>query len=330
MKRRDFATFLVGATAFPVLWWRAALAQQPAMPVIGFLSPAAADDLHGDRVEAFRKGLRDVGFVEGENVTIDYRWAENRNDRLPELAADLVRRQVAVIAVPLSTPGALAAKAATTTIPIAFYVGSDPVALGLVASLARPGGNLTGVTSLSLQIGAKRLEMVHEMIPNATSIALLVNPNSPLAQIETKDTQAAAKQLGLELHVLQASSENDFNEVFANFAQLHVGALVIGPDSLFTSRQKDLAVLAMRHAVPAIYQFHAFAAAGGLMSYGASLSDYRQLGEYAGRLLKGAKPADLPVQQSTKVELILNLKTAKALGLTVPLSLLGRADEIIE
>jgi len=330
MRRRELIALLSGAAASPVLWPLAVCAQQSVMPVIGFLSPATADDLHDDRVSAFRRGLSDTGFVEGQNVTIEYRWAENKNNQLPALAADLVRRQVAVIAVPLSTPGALAAKAATATIPIAFYVGSDPVALGLVASLARPGGNLTGVTSLSLQVGAKRLELVHELLPKVHIIALLVNPTSPLAQIETKDEQAAAQKLGLELHVLQASNERDFDGVFANVAQLNAGALIIGPDSLFTSRQRDLAILSVRHAVPAIYQFHAFAAAGGLMSYGASLSDYRQLGVYTGRILKGEKPADLPVEQSTKVELTINLKTAKELGLAVPLTLLGRADEVIE
>jgi putative ABC transport system substrate-binding protein len=330
MKRREFVTLLSGVAAAPVFWSRAGRAQQSAMPAIGFLSPATADDLHEDRVDAFRQGLGDTGFVEGQNVTIEYRWAENQNKQLPALAADLVRRQVAVIAVPLSTPGALAAKAATATIPIVFYVGSDPVALGLVASLARPGGNLTGVTSLSVQVGAKRLELVHELLPKVNIIALLVNPTSPLAQTEIKDEQAAAEELGLELHVLQASTERDFEEVFANVVKLRAGALVIGPDSLFTSRQKDLAAMALRHAVPAIYQFHAFAAAGGLMSYGASLSDYHQLGVYAGRVLKGEKPADLPVQQSTKVELTINLKTANVLGLTVPLTLLGRADEVIE
>ncbi len=330
MKRREFVAFLGGMAASPVVWSRAARAQQPAMPVIGFLSPATADDLHADRVDVFRQGLGEAGFVEGQNVTIEYRWANNQNNQLAALAADLVRRQVAVIAVPLSTPGALAAKAATTTIPIVFYVGSDPIALGLVASLSRPGGNLTGVTSLSVQVGAKRLELVHELLPKVNIIALLVNPTSPLAQTEIKDEQAAAEKLGLELHVLQASTEGDFDEVFANVVKLRAGALVIGPDSLFTSRQKDLAAMALRHSVPAIYQFHAFAAAGGLMSYGASLSDYHQLGIFTGRVLKGERPADLPVQQSTKVELTINLKTAKALGLSVPLTLLGRADEVIE
>jgi len=327
MRRREFVTLLGGAVA---AWPRGVHAQRPTMPVIGFLSPATADDLHEDRVNAFRQGLGDTGFVEGQNVSIEYRWAENQNNRFPALAADLVRRQVAVIAVPLSTPGALAAKAATSTIPIVFYVGSDPVALGLVANLARPGGNLTGVTSLSVQVGAKRLELLHELLPKVNIVALLVNPTSPLAQTETRDEQAAARKLGLELHVLQASAENDFEGVFASLAQLHAGALIIGPDSLFTSRQKVLAAMAIRHAVPAIYQFHTFAVSGGLMSYGASILDYHQLGVYTGRILKGDKPADLPVQQSTKVELTINLKTAKELGLTVPLTLLGRADEVIE
>jgi putative tryptophan/tyrosine transport system substrate-binding protein len=327
MRRREFIKGIAGSA---VPWPLAARGQQPAMPVIGFLSPSTPDDLHEDRVDAFRKGLSDAGFIEGQNVTIEYRWAENRNDRLPALAADLVRLKVAVIATPLSTPAALAAKAATTKIPIAFYVGSDPVALGLVASLARPGGNLTGLTSLSTEVSAKRLELLHEVVPQANIVALLTNPTSPLAETEAEDGRAAAGRLGLELRVLHASTERDFDEVFANLVQLHAGALSIGPDSLFTNRQKDLAALSVRHAIPAIYQFRTFAAAGGLMSYGASLSDYRELGVYTGRILKGAKPADLPVQQSTKVDLTINLKTAKALSLTVPLTLLGRADEVIE
>jgi putative tryptophan/tyrosine transport system substrate-binding protein len=323
MRRRDFFKAIGGTLAWPL-----AARAKPALPVIGYLSPATADDLHDDRVNAFRRGLGDTGFVEGENVTIDYRWAENRNDRLPALAADLVRRQVAVIVVPLSTPAALAAKAATTTVPIVFYIGSDPVALGLVASLARPGGNLTGVTSLSVEVAAKRLQLMHEVLPNVGSIALLVNPTSPLAKIETTETQAAAKKLGLELHVLQASAEGDFAGVFVSIAQLGAGALIIGTDSLFTSRQKQLAADCLRNAVPAIYQFRDFAAAGGLMSYGASL--FHQLGVYTGRVLKGRKPADLPVLQSRKVKLTINLKTAKALGITLPLPLLGLADEVIE
>jgi ABC-type uncharacterized transport system substrate-binding protein len=327
MRRREFITLLGGAAA---VWPLTARAQQPTMPVIGFLSPATADDLHGDRINAFRQGLSDTGFVEGQNVAIEYRWAENKNNQLPALAADLVSRQVAVIAVPLSTPGALAAKAATTTIPIVFYVGADPVALGLVASLARPSGNITGVTSLSVEVGAKRLELLHELLPNVDIIGLLVNPTSPLAEIETRNEQAAAGKLGLKLHVLHASAESDFDGVFASLPQLHAGALIIGPDSLFTSRQKDLAALASRHAVPAVYQFRSFAAAGGLMSYGASLSDYRQLGIYTGRILKGVKPADLPVEQSTTVQFTINLKTAKTLGLSVPQSILARADEVIE
>jgi putative tryptophan/tyrosine transport system substrate-binding protein len=326
MRRREFIRLIAGAT---IAWPLAARAQRSTTPVIGLLSPGTAD-LQDDRINAFRQGLGDNKLVEGENVTIDYRWAENRNDRLPVLAADLVRRQVAVIAVPLSTPGALAAKAATTTIPIAFYVGSDPVALGLAASLARPGGNATGLTSMSVEVVSKRVELLHELVPQANVFGLLVNPTSPLAETETKDAQAAAKKLGLELHVLHASNEGDFEEVFAKLAQLGIRALSIGPDSLFTSRQKDLAALSIRHAMPAIYQFRTFAAAGGLMSYGASLSDYRQLGVYTGQIVRGEKPADLPVQQSTKVDLTINLKTAKALGLAVPITLLGRADEVIE
>jgi putative ABC transport system substrate-binding protein len=292
---------------------------------LGYFAPLVyptSSVLGAGLAEAFRKGLNDTGFVEGQNVTIEYRWAENRNDRLPSLAADLVRRQVAVIAVPLSTPGALAAKAATTTIPIVFYVGTDPVALGLVASLAQPNGNLTGVTSLSVEVGAKRLELLHELVPKVNIVGLLINPTSPFVETIIRDAQAAAGKLGLELHILHASTERDFGGVFANLVQLRAGALIIGPDSLFTSRQKDLAALSVRHAMPAIYQFRGFAAAGGLMSYGASLSDYRELGAYTGRILKGNKPADLPVQQSTKVDLTINLKTARELGLTVPITLL--------
>jgi len=327
VRRRDFITLLSGAAAWPL----AARAQQPAMPVIGFLG-AESPDLVESRLRAFRQGLKEDGFVEGENVAIEYRWAEGHNDRLPALAADLVSRQVTVIALPGSTPAALAAKAATTAIPIVFGVAVDPVAVGLVASLARPGGNLTGVTTLNLEVVPKRVELLHELMPTATAVALLVNPtSSTLAKTSTRDAQAAARTLGLELRVLHASTERDFDAVFATLVERPAGGLVIAPDAFFNSHLEQLAALALRHAVPAFYQFREFAGAGGLMSYGGDVTDtYRQAGIYSGRILKGEKPAELPVQQSAKVELIINMKTATALGLTVPTALLVRADEVIE
>jgi putative ABC transport system substrate-binding protein len=286
-------------------------------------------DQDAGRLRAFLQGLSETGYVEGRNIAIEYRWAEEKNDRLPALAADLVRRQVNVIVA--NNPAALPAKAATTTIPIVFTIGFDPVAAGLVASLNRPGGNVTGLTSLNLELGLKRLELMHELVPAATIIAFLLNPTSPSAETQLRDLQAAARTMGLQLHVLHASTERDFDTVFANLVQLRAGALVIGPDAFFNSRSGQLAALAVRHAVPAIFQFRAFAAAGGLMSYGGNLADlYRQSGVYTGRILKGEKPAELPVQQVTKVELILNLKTAKTLGLDLPPTLLVRADEVIE
>jgi putative tryptophan/tyrosine transport system substrate-binding protein len=308
-----------------------ARAQQPPMPVIGFVGSASPEPW-ADRLSAFRQGLSEAGYVEGRNVTIEYRWSDGRNDRLTALAADLVRRQVAVIVAPGSAPAALAAKAATLTIPVVFSTGGDPIALGLVASLNRPGGNLTGVTALSSEVGPKRLELLHGVVPTATIVALLVNPTSPgLARSATKDMEAAARTLGVQLHILEASTERDFDTTFATLAQLRAGGLVISPDAFFTSRVEQLAVQAIRHAVPSIYHFREFAAAGGLMSYGASFTDpVRQVGIYTGRILKGEKPADLPVQQVTKVELILNLKTAKTLGLDIPPTLLARADEVIE
>jgi putative ABC transport system substrate-binding protein len=327
MKRREFITLLGGAAALPM----AARAQQPAMPVIGFLGSASPHPWVG-RLRAFRQGLSETGYVEGKNVAIEYRWAEGQNDRLPAMAADLVRGQVTVIAAPGSTPAALAARAATTTTPIVFEIVSDPVELGLIASLARPGGNVTGVTSLNAEVGPKRLELLHEIVPTATIVALLVNPTNPtLAESTTKALQAAARILGVQLHVLHASTDQDLDTVFATAGQLRVGALMIGADPFFTSRLEQLAALGLRHALPTAYQFREFAAAGGLVSYGTSLTDtFRLAGIYTGRILNGEKPADLPVQQSTKVELILNLKTARALGVTVPLPLLGRADEVIE
>jgi ABC-type uncharacterized transport system substrate-binding protein len=300
------------------------------MPVVGFINAAAAQS-YKQQLSAFLKGLSEAGYVDGRNVTIEYRWAEEQNDRLPAMAADLVRRQVAVIAAS-STPAALAAKAATTTIPIVFEMGGDPVQLGLVPSLNRPGGNVTGVTQSNQTMAAKRLQLLHELLPATRVMALLVNPAYPtVAETDTKEVQAAARTLGLELHVLNASTERDFDGVFAKLIQLRAGGLVIGGGAFFTSHRERLAALALRHAVPAIFFGREFAVAGGLLSYGADIPEaYRLAGIYTGRVLKGDKPADLPVQQATKVELIINLRTAKALGITVPNTLIGRADEVIE
>jgi putative ABC transport system substrate-binding protein len=326
VKRREFITLLGGAATWPL----AARAQQPAMPVIGFLRNTAAT---GSKpiVTAFFQGLKEAGFVDGQSVAIEYRWADNQNDRLPALAADLIRRQVAVI-VAAGIPAALAAKAATTTIPIAFEIGADPIEAGLVASLNRPGGNLTGVTTVNVELAPKRLELVHEVLPTTRSIALLVNPTSPFnAERLSTDTQIAARTLGLQLYVLHASTESDFDTVFASLVQMRAGALVINNDAFFLSRIEQLAALTVRHSVPTISAYREFTAAGGLMSYGGSLTDaYRLTGVYAGRILKGDKPADLPIQRATKVELYINQKTAKALGLTVPQALLSRADDVIE
>ena len=326
--RREFITLLGGTAA---AWPLAARAQQPTMPVIGFLS-SASPNLYSDRLRTFREGLKEAGYVAGRNVEIDYRWAEGHNDRLPALAAELVHREVTVIAAAGGTPSALAAKAATATIPIVFGVAVDPVEVGLVASLNRPGGNLTGVTNLNAEVGPKRLELLHELLPAATIIAVLVDPTSPtLAEAFLRDLQAAARDLGVRLHVLQASKEGDFDTVFATLIQLRASALIIGPSTYFVARSEQLAALAVRHAVPTIFHYRPFAAAGGLMSNGSRETDYyRLVGIYAGRILKGEKLADLPVQQATKVELIINLKTARALGLTIPLPLIGRADEVIE
>jgi len=326
LKRRKFITLVAGVA---VTWPLAARAQQ-AMPVIGFVN-AADPKGFAPPLSAFLKGLGETGYVEGHNVAIEYRWAEGRIDRLPTMAADLVRRQVAVIAA-TSTPAALAAKAATTTIPIVFETGADPVQLGLVASLNRPGGNVTGVTQLAQDVLPKLLELLHELLPTAHVMALLVNPADPaLAEDNTSKLLAAAHTLGLELHVLNASSERDFDGIFAKVIELRAGGLVVGSEALFTSHSEQLAALAAHHGVPAVYKGREFVAAGGLMSYGSDITDsYRLAGIYTGRILKGDKPADLPVQQATKVELYINLKAAKALGITAPLPLLGRADGVIE
>jgi putative ABC transport system substrate-binding protein len=300
------------------------------MPVIGYLgaeSPAA----FASRVRAFRQGLGETGYAEGRNVAIEFRWAEGQHSRLSALAADLVVRQVAVIVAPGGAPAALAAKSATTTIPIVFEMGADPVALGLVASLNRPGGNLTGVASLNVELGPKRLEILHELVPTATVVAVLINPTSPSADSQLRNLQAAARALGLQLHVLHASTERDFDSVFETLLQLRAGGLVVASDTFFATHGEQLAALTVRHAVPAIHQSRDFTIAGGVMSYGGSyVESHRQAGVWTGRIIKGDKPADLPVQQVTKVELAINMKTAKALGLTFPLSLLGRADEVVE
>jgi putative ABC transport system substrate-binding protein len=328
MRRRDFIQGIAVSSAWPLV----ARAQQPSMPVVGVLSGEWPNAVTADRLRAFREGLNDTGYFEGRNVRIEYRWAEGRNERLPALAAELVRLPVNVIVIAGSTPASIAAKAASTTVPIVFYVGTDPVSIDLVPSFSRPGGNVTGVANLNVELAAKRLELLHELVPTATIIAGLVNPTNPvLAEPETRDLQAAARTLGLTLHVLHASSEQEIDAAFTTLVQLRAGGLVIGADAYFNSRSEQLAVLALRYAMPAIYQFREFVLSGGLASFGATVADtYRPLGVLAGRILKGDKPADLPVQQATKVELLLNLKTAKALGITVPLPLSGRADELIE
>jgi putative ABC transport system substrate-binding protein len=328
MRRREFITLAGSAAA---TWPLTARAQRPAMPVIGFLG-SGSPNVSAETVHAFRQGLAEVGFAEGRNVTVEYRWAEGQTDRLPQLAADLVRRKVAVIATAGAVPAALAAKSATTTIPIVFQIGVDPVQVGLVASVNQSGNNLTGFTSLNRALEPKRLEVLHELIPTASKVAYLVNPtNTTNMESRLADAQAAAQRLGLELHVLYARADTEFDTIFATATQLRAGGVAIAPDPLFADRVDMLATLAAQQSMPTISPYRAFAGAGGLASYGVDLMDqYRQVGIYTGRILKGTKPGELPVQQATKIELILNLKTAKAFGVTVPLSLSGRADEVIE
>jgi putative ABC transport system substrate-binding protein len=327
MRRRDFITLIGGAA---MAWPVSARAQQTSIPVIGYVGSDSADQ-YEVLLRAFRLGLKATGFIEGQNLAVEYRWAEGRNDKLPELTADLVRRQVAVIVAP-TTPSVLAAKTATKTIPIVFFTAGDPIDLGLVTSLSRPDSNLTGATTLTLEVGPKWLQLMREMVPKANSLALLINPTSPnLAETQSRDLQAAARSQGVQLHVLRASTEQDFETAFASVVQLRAGGLVISSDSFFFTRSAQLAKLALRHAVPTIFGFREFVAAGGLMSYGGTLTEsFRWVGVYTGRMLKGEKPANLPVQQSTKIELFINLKTAEALGLEVPPTLLTRADDVIE
>ena len=327
MRRRDFITWVGGATAWPF----GTRAQQPAMPVVGFLSDASQDSFP-DRLGAFRHGLGEQGYIEGKNIVIEYRWANGQRDKLPALAADLVRKRVKVIAAIGGPPQALAAKQASSGIPIVFQVGADPVAMGLVESLAHPGGNMTGVTSMNTDVVSKRLELMHQLAPSATSIALLVDPTYPVnAENEKKEMQTAAQTLRLEIHVLGANSDSEFEAVFANLRSLKIGALVLGSAQLFTSNSQKLSALAIRDGIPAVSPYREFPAAGGLMSYGGDIAEsWRLAGVYTGRVVKGEKPADLPVQQSTKFDFVINMKTAKTLGLAIPPGVLSIATRVIE
>ena len=327
MRRREFIT-LLGGTA--IAWPLAARAQQSAMPVIGFLHPSSPEAA-ASRLPAFRQGLREAGFVESENVAIEYGWADGQMDRLPALAADLVRRRATVIVAPGGNAGALAAKAATTTIPIVFLVGEDPVGLGLVGSLARPGSNMTGVNFFTVELAAKRLELLRELVPAVTRVAALVDPNAGNAEATAREVETAARSMGLQIRVLNTSTGREIDMAFAGFARERSDALFVGSGPFFIDRRVQLALLAAHHSVPATYQDRLNAEAGGLMSYGASLTDaYRQIGAHAGRILKGTKAADLPVVQATKIDLVINVQAARVLGLTVPPSLLARADQVIE
>ena len=326
--RRELLAALGGAA---VAWPLAARAQQPAMPVVGWLHSATPAGYAHMMAATFRQGLNEAGYTEGRNVSIEYRWAENQIDRLPALAADLARHQVSVIAACGSPASALAAKSVTTSIPIIFENGGDPVQLGLVASLSRPGGNVTGATNFSAELVTKRLGLLRELVPSATSVAVLVNPTRPAVDAQLAQLQEAARALGLPLHILKAGNQRDFDAVFLTLVELRASALVIAADALFADRRDQIVDLARRYSVPTIYEVREFVAAGGLMSYGTSLPDvYRQVGSLAGRILKGEKPADLPVTQPTKFELVINLKTAKELGLTIPPGVLAIADEVIE
>ena len=327
MRRREFIKVIAGSAA---TWPFAARAQQPAMPVVGFLNAASAEG-YTKFVGEFRRGLNSMGFVEGQNVVVEYRWAEGHYDRLPDLAADLIRRQVAVIAA-TSTPAALAAKKATATIPVVFTTGGDPVEMGLVTNIARPGGNVTGATQITMELGQKRLELLHQLIPKATVLAIAVNPNNPaVAEVQIRDAQDGMRALGLKLEILQARNEEEFDKAIAGLPQRAGGLVIAGGDSFFLSESAKLAEITVRHNVPAIFHGREFAAAGGLLSYGASVAaSYLLAGVYTGRILRGERPGDLPVQRSSKLEIYINLKTAKALGVTIPQGLMIAADEVFE
>jgi ABC-type uncharacterized transport system substrate-binding protein len=328
MRRREFITVVAGVTVAGAVAGRA---QQPGMPVIGYLSYTSAEFEAPALLPAFRRGLREIGFVEDQNVTIEYRWAEFEHERLAQMATDLVGHSVTAIAALGGTPSALAAKAATSTIPIVFLTGTDPVEFGFVTSLNRPGGNMTGLAALQSELAAKRIELLHEMAPKASVVALLVNPSNPYTKTETRASQNAAHAIGIELHIVRASNATEIEKAFGNLSDLRADALLVSADLFLIGRHKQIVALAAQHALPTMGAVREYAAAGSLMSYGPSLSEfYRKQGIFIGKILKGAKPADLPVEQSTTLELVINLKTAKILGLTLPITLSGRADELIE